>query len=488
MKKININKKRFKYGTFAAVISIIFIAAVVLVNIIAGMISDRFSGDIDLTKDKVFEITDQTKDFLKTLNKDIEITVLGDEASIKSSGIEGQHISQVLSKYEQSSDKITVRYINPDKHPEVLTQFNNIYKGDLSSSVAVVRCGDKIKPLSESELLSYTQTSQSQYSVSSTTEQAVTSAIMYVTDDNPMKATVLTTDSVADISALTTLLGNNGYEVEETNALTGEINPETTLLILNTPQSDLPESAVDKIAKFLYNDGKLGRSLLYISSYLQKDTPNIDALIAEYGLEAGSGTIYDSDYNNIVQTSDGAYGMFLKITPDEYSKEVQNTNNPVYAPIPGPVNVLFESKDSRETKVLLKTADTSVLIPEGADENIKISELPQASRGVLAVGTKFDYVNDTKLTSNIMVLGSAELLNSSWMSQANLNNSDYIISAINAMTGKEAGITITSKSLTSTTLQVKASHATVIAWMAIIIVPAVILICGIVIWARRKHR
>ena len=87
-----------------------------------------------------------------------------------------------------------------------------------------------------------------------------------------------------------------------------------------------------------------------------------------------------------------------------------------------------------------------------------------------------------------MVLGSADLLNTAWMSQANLNNSDYIISAVNTMTGKEAGITITSKSLTSTTLQVKASHAAAIAWIAIIIVPAVILICGIVIWARRKHR
>lgn len=488
MKKFNINKKRFKYGTFAAVITIVFIAAVVLVNIIAGMVSDRFSGDIDLTKDKVFEITDQTKDFLKTLDDDIEITVLGDEATIKSSGIEGQHISQVLSKYEQSSDKITVKYINPDKSPEVLTQFNKIYKGDLSSSVAVVRCGDKIKPLSESELLSYTQTSDTQYDVSSTTEQAVTSAIMYVTDDNPMRATILTTESVSDISALTTLLGNNGYGVDETNALTGEINPETTLLILNTPQSDLPESAVDRIAKFLYNDGKLGRSLLYISSYLQKDTPNIDALIAEYGLEAGSGRIFDSDYNNIVQTSDGAYGMFLTITPDEYSKEVQNTSNPVYAPVPGPVNVLFASKDSRETKVLLKTADTSILIPEGADEKLDISSLPQSSQNVLAVGTKFDYDNDKKLTSNVMVLASADFFNTAWMSQANLNNSDYIISAVNAMTGKEAGITITSKSLTSTTLQVKASHAAAIAWMAVIIVPAVILICGIVIWVRRKHR
>lgn len=489
MKKLNLNNRRFKYGTIATVITILFIAAVVLINVIVGIISDRHSADIDLTSQKVFEITDQTKDFLKTLDKEVTITVLSDESTMQNAGIAGKHVAQVLDKYKQNSDKITVQYIDPDKNPQVITQFNKSYKGDLTSSLVIVQCGDKIKPITESQLISYTQTGTYSSSMSSTTEQAMTSAILFVTDDKPVVATILTTDSVQNAPDITSMLSTNGYVVEQTNALTGEINPATQLLILMAPQSDLPASSVDNISKFLDNDGKLGRSLIYVASNMQKDTPNIDALLAEYGLQVDSGIVYDMETRNMVSTSDGNYGMFVfPSQSDPYSQYLTNFKNPVFVPRPSPITLLYDTKDSRETFSLLSTAATSIIVPEDAGQDFDPSKQQQAAQTVLAVGSRYVYDNDKKVTSNIMACGSLDLMNSAWLQESSIINQEYMLSAINVMVGRDAGITIAPKSLTSTTLQVTQSNAVVIFIVTVVVIPLALIALGIVIWARRKHR
>ena len=66
--KRTFNKRKFKYGTLATAITVVFIAAVVLLNVLASQLTDRFGLKIDTTKEQLFEISDQTIDYLENGN------------------------------------------------------------------------------------------------------------------------------------------------------------------------------------------------------------------------------------------------------------------------------------------------------------------------------------------------------------------------------------------------------------------------------------
>lgn len=494
MKKLQINQKRFKYGSLATLITVIFVAVVVLVNVLVSMLLERFPTKLDLTENKIFSLSDQSVDFLGTLDQEVDVTVLSEEATLSTAGTDAKQVVEIINKYAQYSNKIKINYVNPDKNPEVITYFNNLYKGDVSSKFVVLVSGDRIKALGVSDLIS-SETSYSQDYSSSTTitkstaEQAMTSALMYITDANPMKVTVLSGSSAGDISGLTGLLETNGYEMETVDLLTGTIDPESALVILNSPSTDLTDDQISKLAEYLDNSGKLGKNLLYVSDYRQQSTPKLDALLAEWGLEVGSGYVMDSNTNNLALIQSNLYGIYTKISNENYSVGLQNADLPVVSLLSRPINLLFE-KDSngRSTESLLATEATAYVIPADATQDLDLNSLEKKAANLMAVGSKYVYVDNTQLTSNVMVFGSGYFTNAAFVESTNLNNGDYALSAINKMTGKTNSVSIVAKDLTQTTLEMTAAQATTVRNIVIIFIPLAIIIVGIVIWIRRRNR
>ena len=71
MKRINMryfHSRRFKFGSLATVITAVFVAAIILINVVAGLLLDRFPISIDLTADNRFELT-QDSIFLPGLSR-----------------------------------------------------------------------------------------------------------------------------------------------------------------------------------------------------------------------------------------------------------------------------------------------------------------------------------------------------------------------------------------------------------------------------------
>ena len=51
--------RRLRHGTMATVLSVCFVAAVVLVNVIVSILVDRYPISVDLTSNKVFELSQE---------------------------------------------------------------------------------------------------------------------------------------------------------------------------------------------------------------------------------------------------------------------------------------------------------------------------------------------------------------------------------------------------------------------------------------------
>ena len=69
-------RKGVRYGSTAVAFTALFLAAVVLINIVASIITNKLNLRFDLTDERIYEISDETKKFLnEELDRDIQITV-----------------------------------------------------------------------------------------------------------------------------------------------------------------------------------------------------------------------------------------------------------------------------------------------------------------------------------------------------------------------------------------------------------------------------
>jgi hypothetical protein len=90
------------------------------------------------------------------------------------------------------------------------------------------------------------------------------------------------------------------------------------------------------------------------------------------------------------------------------------------------------------------------------------------------------------ILSNVLVLGSAETLDESFTSTTYFNNGDYFISILNQMTGKNSGVYIVEKDLTSTTFDINQETTIKFLLLFVVVIPAAVLLAGIIVFIRRR--
>ena len=74
-------KRKFRYGTN----SIILLAVVIVVTVLANVLLEQIPMSVDLTAESLYTITDTTKNILKDLDKDVTIYALYDRVQGESS-------------------------------------------------------------------------------------------------------------------------------------------------------------------------------------------------------------------------------------------------------------------------------------------------------------------------------------------------------------------------------------------------------------------
>lgn len=524
------NKKKLKYGTVATVITVVFIAFVVVINLIAGVLTDRKDLKLDLTKEKYYEVSQDTIDYIQGIKTDVEIAVMAKESDFATSGTYMKMVLETLEKYEQHSDHIKINFYDVASNPDVVTKFSANYNGEISEGNIVVAAGDRVKVLNVNNLFNI----QSDYYSGSSSvqsykgEQELTSAIMSVTDANPQRVAFVSkyngsaiyhSDNAYSISALYSLMDKNGYEVSEVDIMTDALSPEDyDMVVLPAPVNDLSEDSIKKLDDFLYNNGDLDKDMIYIADVLQYSTPNIDDFLEVWGIEVGGSIVYDSssDKSQYVTTMKGQLSApVATIAEDTYSEGLSNTKLPIIVPLARPVNLLFDANVDRNTTALLTTSDTSFLYPlemqtaeevqakaEAAENGEETAEeeteettefdpdsAEKSAQTVMAVATKTNMdSNNTAHVNNVMVIGGATILDQVLTYSNTYNNAEYVINAVNKMCGKENGIIIAEKDLSVQTIDIKSSQIKAISRTVIFIIPLIVVAAGIVVFLRRRNR
>ena len=497
--KKKFNTRKLKYGSMATAFTVIVIAVIVLVNVLAGQFTDRFGLKIDTTKEQLYEISADTVEYLKTLEDPVEISVMADEDTLNNGDKYYKLVKEITDKYAINSDKITVNYYDTEKNPEVVTKFTDNYSGSINSGDIVISCDSRVKVITMTDLYEIGQNQQTgqSYIKGIKADQELTSAIMFVADPTPPTVAILsvqTSDSVTvSLQNVQSIIENNGYKVETINPLTDEISSDISMIILPAPQADLTDSVIEKIDAYLYNDGKLGKNLFYFANIDQAQTPKIDVFLEEWGIKVEDGYVFETNENAILTVPVGGLNKRVNaplctISDSDSQSLVNSQDIPFIMPLSRPLTLLFDQKDDRETKAIITSSDTSAVITNEMSSVDEITDDQKSSKNVLVLGSKHIYDDTEQISSNVIVSGSAYMMDYYFFGDSSVNNQEFMINLINKYTGKTDGITILSKNLESTSLNIEEGTAKNIRLIVMFIIPLAVVIAGIVVFVRRRNR
>ena len=500
-------RKKLKYGALSFAITVIFVAIVVTVNVICNVLDKRYNWNIDLTSSGLYEMDQRTVDYLHKLNSDVKITVLANESYFLEDN-KLKVVGETLNRFRtESNGHISVEYVDTTKNPEAVTKYTENYSGELRQGDVVISSGELVRVLSViGDLVSI---DRSQYSYTFIGEQSLLSAIVGVTDLNPITIALIDSNNgdsifhpndLYNIVGLRDLLEKNNYTIDRLDLATDELSTEKyDYAILFAPYSDLTEAQVQKLTDFLSNDGKYGKNLIYFASPYQRSMPNLDEFLEVWGIQTERSVLVESNQNTaqiipvLMEQSDDYQNSYYPatsvplVTPEEHVLN-QNFSGklPVAAPFCLPVKTLFESNSGRTTEVLLKTADTCQTAPltEGGASN----ETPASYNAAVLATTTFTENSET-YTSQLIVYGSSFFLNAPITSNADTyGNADYFISMLNKLTGKDNTITIAEKNLNPTMITITEQQQKRLRNVTMIAFPLTVAVIGILVYLRRKNK
>ncbi len=490
MKNNIFKSRRFKHGTLATVMTIVFVAAVVLVNVIATILLEKFPLSLDLTKDQSFQMADDSKEFLKNLDTEVQIHVLMEENNLTGSGdFYVTQIHTVLKQCTQYSGKVSLDFINFEKRPSYGKNEDGSYKyGQALQSgniiiEATVDNNLRYKIIdSVNDFVDY----DSYYNITgSHAESDIMSAIVSVTDKNPIKVANLTGFRENGAAGLVSVMEQNSYTFVDVNILTEEIPDDVDMLLIAAPTVDYTQQEIDKIEKFLANNDDYGRNLIYIASYEQEKLPILEGYLKnDWNIEIGEGIVMETDQRNMYG---GWFYTLQSLTGNMFTDNLPNyAETPVYMPAAVPVKGL----NADTTKSLISTADTCVLQPENAGEDWDYTKETQQSFDTAVASTRSRYKNGTDyVESNVIAFGSEGFFIEEALKMSGFGNGDFTIQMFNTLAGKESNtLNILDKTENTDTLGVTDNVVSTIRLIFMIIVPIVTFAIGLIVWLRRKNK
>ena len=505
-------RKRLKYGTLATVITVVFVAIVVMVNVICGVLDSRFNWNIDMTSSGLYEVSEDTLNYLHSLDKDIKMVVMAPETTFQENN-KLKVMQETLERFKaEANGHISLEYVDMTKHPEIVNKYSEKYSGEFTMGDTVVECGELVRVVPFDDMIKTDQTVNYQtysyeYNYTFLGEQSLLSAVMGVTDLHPVNVAVLSKFNgntvyhseyeMYNFQTLTGLLEKNNYQFDELDIPTDAIDTgKHDMAILMAPYNDFTETQIEKLNDFLYNDGKYEKELIYFASLFQQELPNLDAFLDTWGIEVGNSYLIEGDKNagqQVVTLLQAASQVPVgQIQESDYTAKLSNTKLPIVVPFCRPIIQKFENNSGRTTTPLLTTLESAFEYPMNPTEEeanaFDENTAPHGKYNLAVMATQNFLVDNQQHTSKLLAFGSSWMLDAAVTQSNAYNNTNYVVTLLNALAGKEASITVAEKSLNQTQISITAAKAGAIKAVTVFAIPALVALIGIVVFVRRKNK
>ncbi len=472
-----LKKKWLINGSKTILLVLIIIAIYIGVNILLEKI---VLPEIDFTQNKEYSLSQETKDKLGNLEKDIQITLINYSNNTTS--------VKFIERYVEMNHHINIEKVdNLSARPDLM----QAYSLEETSSLIVIKAGENEKTLTAEDLYTYDYSTYQQIDV---TEEAITNAIVDVITEEKPKIYFMSNHTMYGTQYFSTIMQSAKEEANEVETLDilakGEIPADCKCLVISTLREDLTQQETDKILEYIKNGGEL--LLMCGPNITNANLSNFQKILDEYGISIANGVIFEGSTANMV----AGY-------PDFIIEEVQNTsltkklNMTMNLCLTDAGKIQFNEEKLEELgveKEILATTTQEAYVrtdlnQQSATRTQKDGQ-PEAST-VAAIATKtIEEGKTSKLiiyANELFAMNMPVQINGYQMYTVNLyNNEDLILNSIAYLSEREDTITIRKEHKT-VNYTVTEQQNTII-MIIIFVIPVVIIIAGIIIWQMRRRK
>ncbi|MBQ7841767.1 MAG: Gldg family protein [Lachnospiraceae bacterium] len=473
-RRYHISVKTLQFGAYSTGMIAMVLVIAVFANMALSSLPDSYT-KIDVTDEKLYSITDTTKNLVKNLNEDVTIYILANENTQDST------LAATLQRYEELSDHIKVVY----KDPVVSPDFYKDYTDSITMNSLIVESEKRFKTINYSDIYEYTYdyTYYTQEVTGYDAEGLLTSAIAYVTgDDAPVIYQLTGHDEMSLSDTFVSGLKKSNADLSDLTLLTQDSVPEDADgVIVLAPAKDLGEDDADKLISYLEQGGKILMETAYVDYYAE-DMPNLSRVLEWFGISIGDGLILEQDQDMMYQHP--AY-LLPEVSYDSLTNGVYG-NSYDYIMMPYGQPIVVEEREDVDVTTLLSTSD-SAYAKTGLKDNSDLTKGENDAQGPFTVGVKAE--KEVGENTAQLILYSSEILFTDSANQYTMdNNLTLFTNAVSSMIGEEESVSVPVKSFETYYLTVPAASAIRLGVLFIGILPVGMLIIGIVIWIRRKRK
>ena len=508
------NQALLKRGGYAMGITAAVLAGLIVFNVLIAVLAERVNLEFDMSLTAQNSMSEENIDFVKNLDKEVNVTVCA-----KAEDYVGEYMNYyaqqygvtetytdyykqtitLLDKYRDYNKKIKIDYVDTQstEFTQITTKYSNqtINYGDI-----IVTCNDggneryKIIGYKDIYVLSEDDT-YAAYGVTTSTvsanniETALTSAISYVTSSKTKKVAFITGHSKTDYSeSYRNLLKTNNYEIELiSDTLITNISDEFDALFIVAPTTDFIDTELDAIAKFLDNDGKYEKGLVFFADAGAPYLPNLYEYLEEWGIGVGEGILFETNANNHMPNEPTTLGS--------YPVSEDKINNGISACITGynvPIKALFEEEGTYKVTSLIETPESVVAAPVGTANNWNGADnYTKAAYSTVMQSERMTYDKDNvEINNYVFAFSSTEFIYSDYAEMAQISNKNIALAAAERAVGAEdTGVSFVSKTIENESFSdsVTQSSANLINIIFMIVLPLGLVATSIYVYIRRKN-
>ena len=458
MKMQLLHARQTRYALYAVSYILITLAILVVANVLA----DRHNKSYDSTSNKRYSLSEQTAKIVKGLKQPATITYYDQSGKF-------DRAKDQLEQYANLSPMVHVKYVDPDKNPELAADVRGKAYG-----TTIVQIGDRKE---EAKTL---------------TEEGITGA--FIRDLKTSVRTVCFVEGSGEhqiedtdksgYSRFKELLGRDGYQAKSVNLVTkAEVPSDCTVLVVGGPDADYQLPEVEAIRKYVEGGG---RALVLLDPPLKmgrfeiSDNEALTMVLEAWGITPAKDLILD--LNPIGQLAGLGPQVALVTSYDSHAI----VNDMKRRATGFPLARSLDTKNGEKTTVqkLFSSSDSSLATKKLNSPAIDPTD-PKNIKGPLTIAAAGTY-NTGKENSQgrFVVIGSSAWAANNFISFN--GNPDLALNTINWLASDEDLISIRPKDREDRRITLTQSQ---MRWLRItsqFLLPLLIVVGGVAVWWRRR--
>ena len=460
-----ITKRSTRYAFNTAVMSMVFVVIIGLI----GVMSVKYKVRVDLTENSRYTLSPQTVKILKSLKNEMEVI-----AFYRSDERTRQTMYDLLNEYSYYSPNFNFRFVDPDRNPAEAVKY-----GITSYRTTLLSYGDKKEVVgteSESRLTNAI--------IRLVSDEVKT--IYFVKGHGEKRIGSMKNDGYGQVREIIEKENHKVRELVLTN--TEQVPEDAAVVVISGPRVDFLQGELDKISSYI-NQG--GRVLFMLDPGSPAGLVNY---LAGFGFELGGDLIIDK----LSQVYGANY--LTPVVVEYHEKHPVTREFEVATFFPAARSVHIEEEPTKGSFNIAKTSENSWSITGDLNEDNLEFDPEKHQQGPINVVSvtaveilenAADEENSDKQSENIkkwgkiVVTGDSDFPSNTHMKLA--GNKDFFLNMLYWLAEENMLISIRKKEPGLTPVMLTASQGKFVFWLAVIIVPSLVLMVGIGITARRRR-